>query len=129
MHSPAVTRARSAGQRLNVVHMADVKPTPASVALRALLDAHRPELDALLEKYSAKNPRLFGSVARGEAHEQSDIDILVDMDPAQGNLLMRAAGLLEDTRVLFPQVSVDIFPVQLMKRGILETAQQEAVPI
>lgn len=112
-----------------MIPMAYGKPTPASVALRALLDSHRTEFDALLEKYAAKNPRLFGSVARGEAHEQSDLDILVDMDPAHGNLLMRASGLMEESRELFSQVSVDIFPVQLMKRGISESVQQEAIPL
>lgn len=109
--------------------MAYGNPTPASVTLRALLDSRRAEFDVLLEKYSAQNPRLFGSVARGEAHEQSDLDILVDMDPAHGNLLMRASGLMEETRELLQHVSVDIFPVQLMKRGISETVQREAIPI
>lgn len=47
----------------------------------------------LLEKYHATNPRLFGSVARGPAGPESDTDILVDMDPADGNVVMRASGL------------------------------------
>lgn len=64
--------------------------TPESLALRELLDAHRDEFHALLSKYAATKPRLFGSVARGTAHRDSDIDIIVDMDPADGNVLMRA---------------------------------------
>ncbi|MCM1011205.1 MULTISPECIES: nucleotidyltransferase domain-containing protein [unclassified Brevibacterium] len=63
--------------------------TPESLALRELIDVKRQEFEQLLTKFSATNPRLFGSVARGTAVEGSDIDILVDMDPADGNLLMR----------------------------------------
>ncbi|HEX7069960.1 MAG TPA: nucleotidyltransferase domain-containing protein [Rhodothermales bacterium] len=45
----------------------------------------------LLDRYGATNPRLFGSVARGTAHAGADIDILVEMDPSGGNLLMRVS--------------------------------------
>ncbi|TIC81711.1 nucleotidyltransferase domain-containing protein [Nocardioides sp. GY 10127] len=92
--------------------------TPESVALRGLVDARRAELDVLLAKYSATRPRLFGSVARGTAHEGSDIDILVDMDAADGNLLMRASGLMEEVRALFGRDDIDVFPEQLLKRQV-----------
>ncbi|MGA4670890.1 nucleotidyltransferase family protein [Propionibacteriaceae bacterium Y1923] len=46
----------------------------------------------LLDRYGATNPKLFGCVARGTATPGSDIDILVEMNPADGNLLMRASG-------------------------------------
>ncbi|MEO5305941.1 nucleotidyltransferase family protein [Corynebacterium sp. c25Ua_47] len=55
----------------------------------------------LIDRYGATNPKLFGSVARGTASAGSDIDILVGMDPAEGRLLMRASGLLEESRALF----------------------------
>lgn len=85
--------------------------TSETRAVRQLLEAHRDEFQTLLARYGATNPRLFGSVARGTAHEGSDIDILVEMDPADGNLLMRASGLMEETRLLFGSDDVDIFPV------------------
>lgn len=103
--------------------------TPETLALRALLDARRDEFGALLAKYSAKNPKLFGSIARGTANEASDIDILVEMNPADGNLLMRASGLMEETRLLFRRDDIDIFPVQLLKRPISESALAEAVAL
>ena len=95
--------------------------------LRALLEAHGDEFRALLSKYDAVNPRLFGSVARGDAHAGSDIDILVEMDPADGNLLMRASGLMEETRQLFGRDDVDVFPVQLLKEPVSRQALAEAV--
>lgn len=103
--------------------------TRSSLALREIIDARRSELDALLAKYAASNPRLFGSVARGDADESSDIDILVEMDPADGNLLMRASGLMEETRHLFGRDDIDILPVQLLKRPISESALAEAVAL
>lgn len=103
--------------------------TPPSLALREAIAAHRDKLDTLLAKYSATNPRLFGSVARGDAHEGSDIDIVVEMDPADGNLLMRASGLMEEARTLYGRDDIDIFPVQLLKRPISETAMHDAVPL
>ena len=80
--------------------MLGIVATPESLALRELLNARRDEFQALLSKYAATNPRLFGSIARGVAHEGRVIDILVEMDPADGNLLMRASGLMEETRLL-----------------------------
>ncbi|WP_051130860.1 nucleotidyltransferase family protein [Nesterenkonia alba] len=71
----------------------------------------------------------FGSVARGTAHQNSDIDILVEMDPEDGNLLMRASGLLEETRALFGHEDIDVFPVQLLKRPISEAASKESVAL
>lgn len=109
--------------------MPETVATPASLALRELLEVHRTEFQALLSKYAATNPKLFGSIALGTAHEDSDIDILVEMDPADGNLLMRASGLMEETRVLFGRDDIDIFPAQLLKRPIAASALAEAVAL
>ncbi len=46
--------------------------------------AHRKELLELADKYGAKNLRIFGSVARGEAQDGSDIDLLVELTPGHG---------------------------------------------
>ncbi|PRI10644.1 nucleotidyltransferase family protein [Leucobacter massiliensis] len=104
-------------------------PTTATLALRQLLGEHGDAFRDLLARYRATNPRLFGSVARGDAHDRSDLDIIVEMDPADGNLLMRAAGLMEETRALFGRDDVDIFPVQLLKRPVSERALADAVPL
>ena len=42
-----------------------------------ILAEHQPELR---ERFGVKSLRLFGSVARDEASEQSDVDVLVDFD-------------------------------------------------
>jgi uncharacterized protein len=43
-----------------------------------LLREKASEIRAIAEKYGAENIRVFGSVARGEAREDSDVDLLVD---------------------------------------------------
>ncbi|MEH6621185.1 MAG: nucleotidyltransferase domain-containing protein [Dietzia maris] len=106
--------------------MTSAAPTPESLALRELIEARRDEFRALLAKYAATNPMLFGSVARGTANGGSDVDILVDMDPADGNLLMRASGLLEEVRTLFGREDIDIFPEQLLKRPIADVGLRQA---
>lgn len=97
--------------------------------LRDVILERREEFFALLEKYGASNPRFFGSVARGDASTGSDIDILVDMDPAGGNILMRASGLLEETRELYSRVDIDIFPRQVLKSQISAQALQESIAV
>ena len=89
--------------------------TPETLALREILVARPDEFQVLLDGYGANNPKLFGSVARGTASAGSDIDILVEMDPAEGSLLMRASGLLEETRALFGRDDIDVV------RDVVET--------
>jgi len=42
---------------------------------------HKKEILGLAKKHGAKNVRVFGSVVRGTANKNSDIDILVDLEP------------------------------------------------
>ncbi|WMY77863.1 nucleotidyltransferase domain-containing protein [Citricoccus sp. I39-566] len=109
--------------------MSDIAMTSETLALRELLDARRDDFQVLLDRYGATSPKLFGSVARGTARPGSDIDILVEMDPAEGNLLMRASGLMEETRALFGRDDIDVFPVQLLKRPITASALDDAIAL
>lgn len=106
-----------------------MKATPETLALREVIHAQYDDFLNLLMKYGAKNPQLFGSVARGTATANSDIDILVEMEEADGNILMRAAGLLTETRELYGRDDIDIFPVQLLKAPISATAIKDAVSL
>lgn len=70
--------------------------TAESASLRAVIAAGRYVLDNVLSRYGAINPRLFGSVARGDATSDSDIDLLVDLLPGSGNELLRVAAIAEE---------------------------------
>lgn len=58
------------------------------------LRTRRAEILRIAEKYDARNVRIFGSVARGEADQASDLDILVDIETERRGLAY--VGLLED---------------------------------
>lgn len=59
-----------------------------------LLKAQREEILRIAAKYGARNVRIFGSMARGEADETSDIDLLVDFEPGR-SLLDQTALIVE----------------------------------
>lgn len=52
-------------------------------ATRAFLTEHRDAIHRLAKKHGASNVRAFGSVARGEADHESDIDLLVTVEPGR----------------------------------------------
>jgi uncharacterized protein len=56
------------------------------------LAKHREEVLEIIAKYPVSNPRVFGSVARGEDVEGSDIDIMVDHG---GNLSLMHLARME----------------------------------
>ena len=61
-------------------------------------------------RYAATNPRLFGSVARGDATPDIDIDLLVDLLPGGGNDVLRVSGTAEEpTAHLGARVDVERF--------------------
>ncbi len=97
--------------------------------MRELVAAHRGELDATFAKYGATNPRLFGSVARGDAGPGSDIDILVDLVPDHPNSeLIRISGLTVEIRETLGR-EVDIFATEVMKERVSASATRDAVPL
>ena len=43
-----------------------------------VLELNRERVRKVIARYPVRNPRIFGSAARGDDHEDSDLDILVD---------------------------------------------------
>ncbi|MDA8069432.1 MAG: nucleotidyltransferase domain-containing protein [Actinomycetota bacterium] len=102
--------------------------TQPSRSLRNLIDAHRGEFDAVMHRYGAKNLRLFGSVARGDATQDSDIDLLVDLDPADANILFRAGELNDEFRRILRR-NVDVFSPGLLKGEVSAAAVADAMAL
>ncbi len=82
----------------------------------------------MLARYRAANPRLFGSVARGDAHERSDIDLLVDLDPSGGNPLLRVAGIGEELGHLLG-VRVDVVARQILRASVSATIRTDLIEL
>ena len=68
------------------------------VTLDSLRAERKEEILRLAERRGAHNLRVFGSVARGEANEGSDLDLLVAWEP--GRSLLDHAGLVQDLQEL-----------------------------
>ena len=102
--------------------------TAESGSLRAAIAAHRDALDTILERYQAANPRVFGSVARGDATSDSDIDLLVDLMPGGGNELLRVAGIAEELSGLLG-TRVDVVAASLLRGEVSASALADSLAV
>lgn len=79
--------------------------TTESIALDDLIQRHRDEILAMLDQHAARSIAVIGSVARGEAKSDSDIDFLVEFEPSSSLLdLIRLEAAL--SRLLGVEVDV-----------------------
>jgi uncharacterized protein len=92
--------------------------------LNELLQSNREEILRIAARYGASNVRVFGSVARGEADEQSDIDFLVNLEP--GRSLFDLGGLLADLEDLLG-CDVDVVTEDGLRERIRNRVLKEAV--
>lgn len=88
---------------------------------------YRAEILAILNKHNARNPRVFGSVVRGEDGPESDIDLLIEIDMHKRNLFDLYTVELELEDLLAEKV--DVNPVSALRSEIREQAIQESVPL
>ncbi len=89
-----------------------------------LLKEKRDEILKIAARHGARNVRVFGSVARGEAGPHSDIDLLVDMEP--GRTLLDLGGLWSDLNELLGrkvEVVTEKSIYWLLRRRILKEAR------
>ena len=94
--------------------------------VEALLKEKREDILRIAAKHGARNVRVFGSVVRGEARPDSDVDFLVDMEP--GRTLLDMGGLLMDLRDALGQ-EVDVVTERGLKTRIRERVLKEATPL
>ncbi len=90
------------------------------------LKLKRAEILRLAEKHGAKNIRIFGSVARGEAERESDLDILVEM--GEDHTPFFPGGLLADLEELLG-CKVEAVTENALHWYIRERVLKEAIPL
>jgi predicted nucleotidyltransferase len=83
------------------------------------LYAHRQAVLELAARHGARNVRVFGSMARGDDRPDSDVDLLVDIEP--GRTLLDLIALEQDLEDLLGR------PVEVLTDGGLSPYLQQRI--
>lgn len=95
------------------------------MGLKSLVQEKREQILLLAAKHGAFNVRLFGSVARGEETEDSDIDFLIDYDLDRVSAWF-PVGLIQDLEGLLG-CKVDVVTEQGLKPRIRQRVLEDCV--
>ena len=97
-----------------------------ALGVKDILKSKREDILRIAAKYGASNVRVFGSVARGEAGPESDVDLLIDFQP--GRSLLDHVALLQDLQdILF--LKVDVVNEKALHHSIRDRVLREATPL
>ena len=91
-----------------------------------LLQEKRQEILAIAAKHGAYNVRVFGSVARGEAGPDSDVDFLIDAGPHRTPFF--PGGLVVDLEALL-HLKVDVVTEKGLRHRIRERVLKEDIAL
>jgi hypothetical protein len=94
--------------------------------INQLLEEKREEIRRIAAMHGAVNVRVFGSVARGEARQDSDLDLLVDTGPETSSWF--PAGLVLDLEEILG-CKVEVVTEKGLSPYLKERVLQEALPL
>jgi predicted nucleotidyltransferase len=90
------------------------------------LQQKRHDILRIAAHYGARNVRVFGSVVRGEDRTDSDVDLLIDMDPDRS--LLDVVGLGQDLEELLRR-KVDVLTPASLHPALRERILAESRPL
>lgn len=90
------------------------------------LQKYRTEILYLAMRHGARDVRVFGSLARGEDNEGSDLDLLVKLE--EGRSLLDLVGLKQDLEDLLSR-PVDVVTERALSSYLRERVLSEAAPL
>ena len=93
---------------------------------RDILHERRDEIIKIANRYGAHDVRIFGSVARGDAHATSDLDLIVRFDPDRS--LFDHGGLIVELEELLG-IKVDVVSENGLRERFRASVALEAVPL
>ena len=96
------------------------------MGVQETLEAKREAILGLAARHGARSVRVFGSVARGEAQPDSDVDLLVEME--EGRSLLDLVALGQDLEELLGR-KVEVVEPEGLHWFIRDRVLQEAVPL
>lgn len=94
--------------------------------MNPLIQSHRQALLDLAARHGVTDLRVFGSMARGDAGADSDVDLLVR--PLPGTSLLDLGGLLMDAQDLLGR-RVDVVSERALTGALRARILEEAVPL
>ena len=104
------------------MHASTTPPTAAADAVLAILRAHEAELRAA----GIRRLSLFGSVARGDAEPDSDVDLAAELDPAARIDLVSLVALERRLGALLGR-PVDLLPEPVEKPRLRANIERDRV--
>lgn len=96
------------------------------MGIEELLKVNRERILGIAARHGARNVRVFGSAARGEAGPQSDVDFLVEAGPDRSPWF--PGGLIADLEELLGR-GVDVVTESALHWAIRDQVLREAVPL
>ena len=96
------------------------------MTLEKRLEGNRDEILRIAHKYGARNVRAFGSVARGDADDLSDLDLIVELE--SGRTLLDLGGLQFELEELMG-CPVDVVTERGLKKRIRDRVLRDAIPV
>lgn len=99
-----------------------------SMFLQSVVRANRAEVESVCRRYRASDVKMFGSVARGDAGPDSDIDLMVTIDGPDYEQLMSMLGLGEELTKLLG-THVDVVARGVVRDEVADTARAEMVDV
>ena len=94
--------------------------------MHAVIDRHRAEILSIAKRHGIREVRVFGSMARGDADDGSDVDLLVSLPPEKTGLALGA--LLMDVQDLLRR-RVEVVTEKSLHPGVRDRVLQEAQPL
>jgi uncharacterized protein len=96
------------------------------MGINEILSERRNEILRVAARHGARNVRVFGSVARGEADAHSDVDLLVVAEPVTSAWF--PAGLIEELEALLGR-KVEVVTENALHWSIRDRVLQQAIPL
>ncbi|MFP8833548.1 nucleotidyltransferase family protein [Hydrogenophaga sp. XSHU_21] len=94
--------------------------------MHALIESHREQLLTLAHRRGITSVRVFGSMARDEADDDSDVDLLVTLAP--GTSALSLGGLLLDAQELLGR-HVDVVTEKSLHPALRDRVLADSIPL
>jgi predicted nucleotidyltransferase len=96
-----------------------------TLSRESVLDTLRMHKEQILKEFPVRRLAFFGSLARQEQTRESDVDILVDVDPSIGLKFMTLADRLQEIL----HCKVDLVSHRGVKPSLLQVIEKESIDV